>query len=315
MIEDGAQLVNQAISRSNKKNETIADLSLLLVTIVWGSSYAFTKMVLEDTDVFSFLFIRFALTVMIMLLFTWKNLREASKDTWITGTIIGLFLFGIFTSETYGVNYTTAANAGFIISLTVVFTPLVESFAFKKRLRMGILSAVFLSIIGTGLLTLKQGYQFNIGDLLILFAAVLRATQMTFTSKLTQDKEMDSGALTTIQLGVAAVCMGIMAFSVNGTHSITFDNSFLFWLLTGYLAIFSTLFAFYIQLTMIRKTSPTRVGLLMGTEPLFAALFAIFIGNEHLSVIGWIGGLLIIIATYYGRYVDTRPLKADNKAA
>lgn len=301
------KILPQLMERNIKKSELIADLSLLMVAIVWGSSYAVTKIVLEDYDVFSFLFIRFFLTVVVMLLFTWKNLYKASKNTWVTGIIIGLFLVGIFVSETYGVHYTTAANAGFIISLTVVFTPLIDSVVSRNRLKSGILVAVFLSIIGTGMLTLKQGYHFNIGDLFILLAAILRAVQMTFTSKLTQGKkEMDSGALTTIQLGVATICLGIMAVSLNGIHSITVPNSILFWSLTCYLAIFSTLFAFYIQLTMIRKTSPTRVGLLMGTEPLFAAIFAIFIGNEYLSAIGWIGGLIIIIATYYGRYVDAK---------
>lgn len=56
---------------------------------------------------------------------------------------------------------------------------------------------------------------------------------------------------------------------------------------------------------MIRKTSPTRVGLLLGTEPIFAALFAVIIGDEHVSLLlQWIGGTLIVIATYYGRYLE-----------
>ncbi|MDV2887622.1 DMT family transporter, partial [Alkalihalophilus pseudofirmus] len=84
------------------------------------------------------------------------------------------------------------------------------------------------------------------------------------------------------------------------------DKSLLFWSLTFYLAVFGTLLAFYIQLVMIRKTSPTRVGLLMGTEPIFATLFAIMLGDEKLSIQGWIGGFLIVIATYYGRYVELK---------
>lgn len=296
------------LNLENKNREVIAELSLLLVALVWGSSYTVTKIVLEDYDVLSFLFIRFFLTVCILLCFTWRNVRNANKDTWVTGIIVGLFLVGIFISETYGVNYTTATNAGFIISLTVVFTPLIESAMLKKRLTLGILGAVILSIFGTGLLTLKQGYHFNIGDFLILFAAILRAVQLSYTEKLTMGKEMDSGALTTIQLGVAAICMGIIAVTLNGIHLINFHKSILFWSLTAYLVIFSTLLAFYIQLVMIRRTSPTRVALLMGTEPIFAALFAISIGGDHLSVIGCIGGIIVIISTYFGRYLDIKSI-------
>ncbi|PDY44010.1 EamA family transporter [Bacillus pseudomycoides] len=60
------------------------------------------------------------------------------------------------------------------------------------------------------------------------------------------------------------------------------------------------------QLTFLPKIDrkPTRVGLLLGTEPVFAALFAVIIGDEHLSLLQWIGGTLIVIATYYGRYLE-----------
>nr|WP_231595865.1 DMT family transporter [Bacillus sp. LK2] len=57
---------------------------------------------------------------------------------------------------------------------------------------------------------------------------------------------------------------------------------------------------------MIRKTSPTRAGLLMGTEPVIAVLFAVIVGGEYLSWIQWIGGALIVIATYYGRHLENR---------
>ncbi|WP_018664258.1 DMT family transporter [Heyndrickxia acidiproducens] len=256
--------------------------------------------------VFPFLFIRFTLTVIIMILFTWRKLKNATKDTWFSGIIFGLFLAGIFTSETWGINYTSAANSGFLISLTVVFTPVIESLALKKPLKIGIIGAVILSCAGTFFLTIKHGgYSFNIGDILILVAALLRATQMAVTQKLTNGKEMDSGSLTTIQLGVVAIVMGILTVLLNGKNAMALPPSFSFWILTIYLAIFGTLLAFYIQLAMIRKTSPTRVGLLMGTEPVFSAVFAILIGGESLIWQQWLGGALIVIGTYYGRYVET----------
>ncbi|PEY40389.1 EamA family transporter [Bacillus cereus] len=283
----------------------IADITLLFVAIVWGSSYLVTKIVLEEAPVVVFLFLRFALTVFIMIFFTWRKLKVASKDTWLTGSTFGLLLAGIFISETWGINYTSAANAGFLISLTVVLTSVMEPLLLKKKFKLGLVGAVFLSVIGTFLLTIKNGgYVFNIGDIFILLAAFIRALQMTMTQKLTAGKEIDSGAVTTIQLGIVAIIMGGLSFWTHGTSVLSASFSINFWILTVYLAIFGTLVAFYIQLTMIRKTSPTRVGLLLGTEPVFAALFAVIIGDEHLSLLQWIGGTLIVIATYYGRYLE-----------
>ena len=51
---------------------------------------------------------------------------------------------------------------------------------------------------------------------------------------------------------------------------------------------------------MVRKTTPTRVSLLMGTEPVFGALFAIALLNEELSLQAILGGAIIVIATYIG---------------
>ncbi|WP_223068416.1 DMT family transporter [Paenibacillus caui] len=288
------------------EKQWLADLSLLFIAVVWGSSYLATKIVLLDIAVFPFLFIRFLLTAVIMVLLTWKKCAEASIHTWRSGIIFGLFLSAIFTSETWGIQGTSASNAGFLISLFVMFTPIMESLMFRTRLSGGILGAVLLSVIGTFFLTMNNGYQFNIGDVLILIAAVLRAVQMTVTQKMTDGKVMDSRVLVTIQLSVVAVIMGVLSLTTNGIHAFTVPSSITFWLLTGYLAIFCTLLAFYIQLTMIRRTSPTRVGLLMGTEPLFSALFAVFLGGEHLSIQEWLGGLIIVIATYLGRHMETR---------
>ncbi|MGB8955611.1 MAG: EamA family transporter [Tumebacillaceae bacterium] len=283
-----------------------ADLSLLLVAIVWGSSYLTTKSVLEYSSVFAFLFVRFTITVLLMLPFVWKSLRSASREEWRIGTVFGLFLFAIFSLETIGVSYTSASNAGFLIAMTIMLTPIIEGIVFRRFPGWSLLGAVLLSVIGTAFLTLKDGYSFNPGDFLVLGAALVRAIQMTYTQKMTQGKTMNSGVLTIIQLAVVAVFTGVITLMQKGGAAAAFPASFTFWSIALYLSLFGTLFAFYIQMTMIRKTSPSRVGLLLGMEPVFAALFAVMIGGEQLGLIGWFGGLLIVGATFWGRYAETR---------
>lgn len=100
--------------------------------------------------------------------------------------------------------------------------------------------------------------------------------------------------------------MGGLSLGMLGPSALNLTFPINFWILTLYLAIFGALLAFYIQLIMIRKTSPTRAGLLMGTEPVFAVLFTVIVRGEYLSWIQWIGGALIVIATYYGRHLENR---------
>jgi len=88
---------------------------------------------------------------------------------------------------------TSAANAGFIISLFAVMVPLIDSIIYRRRPKIGLTGAVVLSVLGTALLTMRgDQIHVNLGNFLVLGAAVCRAIQMTFTKRLTDGKQMDS---------------------------------------------------------------------------------------------------------------------------
>lgn len=278
----------------------MSDIAILLVAVFWGSSFIVAKNALLLYPLFLFLFMRFSISALLMLPLCWKQLRAATADTWKIGGIFGFFLFFIFSLETMGVAHTSATNAGFIISICVVLVPLLESISKRKFPRLPIIAAALLMVIGTGLLTLKKELTFHVGDLLILLAAFVRAFFMIYSQRSTSGKEVDSSVLTFIQLSVVAICTGIIAFQLYPIEAMVPQQQEIWWALI-YLAVFCTIYAFFVQLTVIRRTSPTRVGLLLGTEPLFAVFFGIVIGGEVLTVQGWLGGGCILIATILGR--------------
>ena len=57
--------------------------------------------------------------------------------------------------------------------------------------------------------------------------------------------------------------------------------------------IFATVFAFLVQTSMQRFTSPTRTALIFCLEPVFAALYAWFAAGERFGIPGFIGAALI----------------------
>ena len=71
-----------------------------------------------------------------------------------------------------------------------------------------------------------------------------------------------------------------------------------FWAGTLYLVLFATLFAFFVQNWALGRSSPSRVSLLMGSEPLFGALFAVLWLGEALTPAVWLGGLLVVAAMF-----------------
>ncbi len=277
----------------------LAEAMLLLVSVVWGASYGLAKTAVIFYPVLGFLAVRFLLTA-ILLLPSWRGLSKAQLAQGMKmGIPLGLILLAIFISETYGVSLTLASNAARLISMCVVFTPFVEWMVLRARPSLVSFVAAGVSLLGAWLLTSGVSLAFNLGDGLILLAALLRAFMVTYTNKLTQGKQVPALFLTSVQTGVVGLgCLFLgLIILPGGLPPLPHDS--IFWYATAFLVVFCTLFAFFAQNYALSRASPTRVSLLMGSEPVFGALFAVYWLNESLSVIGWIGGVVIVAASLW----------------
>lgn len=288
--------------KSNIGIKWYAEIMLLFVAVVWGASYGLAKTAVLFYPVLGFLAIRFCSTSLILAPSLFRLSKNQIINTLKIGLPLGSILLLIFISETYGVSLTLASNSAFLISLCVVFTPFVEWFVLKTKPKNTMFTATLISVLGTWLLTSGVSIDFNIGDGLIILAAILRAIMVTYTNKLTKNKKISSLALTCIQTGV--VGFGCLLLSLlllpDGLPELPKNHSF--WYATIFLVCFCTLFAFFAQNYALKHTNPTRVSLLMGSEPIFGALFAVYFLNEQLSIIGWIGGFMIVGASMWAAF-------------
>jgi len=283
-----------------------ADISVLIVAVFWGGSYTAAKIALQYDDVLVFMLLRFALTAALMAPITLRGLRADLGNNLKIGIPLGTILFSIFIAETYGIKYTTASNAAVLISLCVVFTPLLDSLITRTRLDWRIVAAAMACVMGTGVLINGSEVDFNLGDQLILVAAGLRALMVTATKKLTTGHVLSSGGLTTVQLGTVAVLTLFTLMAMPGPLEFHISTDTPYVLAVLYLVVMCTMFAFYVQTKMVRATSPTRVSMLMGTEPIFGAVFAVMLLGETLTPSALIGGGVIVIATYVGIRIESQ---------
>ncbi|MCH2342741.1 DMT family transporter [Pseudomonas sp. NPDC047963] len=275
-----------------QRNIWLADAMLLAVAIIWGSSYAVAKQALWFYPVLGFLAIRFGLTFILLL----PQLRGEGRRAIRPGLPLGLVMLCIFLCETWGVMLTTASNAAFLISLCVVFTPFVEWAMLRQRPSNLLFAACALSLVGVWLLTGGLAISLNLGDGLMLAAALLRAVLVCLTRRLTADLQVPALALTAVQSGVVASGCLVLGLALPGGMP-ALPQSPAFWAATLYLVGFATLFALYAQNLALGRTSATRVSLLMGSEPLFGAIIAGLWLGERLTLTEWSGGLLIMLAT------------------
>jgi len=276
----------------------LPDLVLLLVAMVWGSSYGLAKQALLFYPVLGLLALRFGLTF-ILLLPAQRVLADAAirRATVLAALPLGVGLLSIFLCETYGVAHTSAANAAFLISLCLVLTPFAEWLLLGQKPASDALLAAAVSLFGAWLLSGAAQLQLNGGDLLMLLAAVLRALLTCLTRKLTQHQPVATLALTGLQ-GLV-ICLGCLLLATMQGGLPALPSQPAFWGNVLYLVLFCTLFAFFAMNYALRHSSATRVALLTGSEPVFGAAFAVLWLGESLPPGSWLGGGLMVAASLW----------------
>ena len=279
------------------------DFLLLLTAFAWGTTYLVAKETVHFISIPTFLFLRFGIAGFITLFLVKQEWRYATSGTLKKGAVLGLLLAASIGVETLGVTKTTSSNAGVLISLTILFVPLLESFTDSKIHLKRFFPAACLSVLGAVLLTFHGRFSFNLGDALILISAATRALHLIIARKFTHTEMNSTGLLTALQFGVSAILFFIIA---EMNSKLPNDLASIQWKTVGliaYVVLFCTVFAFVVQMKVVKTRLASHVGLLLGTEPVFAALIGVLIAHEQIFIQGWAGIAMIIVATYLGQRV------------
>ncbi len=281
------------------------DLVLLAVAIVWGASYLSAKAITPFATVPAMLSVRFAIATLAMVVIWLIRRKRFSRTDLILGTVFGLTQSAIMSVETYGLKITSATNAGLLISLTIIFTPIMESAWNRRWLPRSFFLAAVGAIVGVALLVTGNGIQEpNIGDMLLFIAAIVRAVHVTAQGVLTRNSEASSFNMILMQCLTATVVFFV--FDVQGAFDAIQNFGPAQWAGTLFLALFCSVFAFVAQLWAIRRTSASRSSLLLATEPIWAVVIAVLFGGETLAILGIFGAIIIIASTYIGQGIESR---------
>jgi len=279
----------------------LASWLLLLVAMSWGLAFVTMKDALGRQSVNSFLFYRFALATVALLIVRPQILKKIDKDIIKHGGITGLFLAAGFIFQTYGLDMTGAAVTGFITGLYVVATPLFEQFFGGQKLGKIVWISIAIATTGLALLSLK-GFSVGIGELLVLISALCYTGQIIGLSKWSSGR--DVWAMTFMQIFVVTIITGIAAI-LEGFQTPP-DNGV--WGVIVFTAIVCTVTAFVVQTWSQAIIESTKAAVIMTMEVVFSALFAVTLGGEVLSTRTLIGGLLVVISMYTIVFHESKPV-------
>lgn len=269
----------------------LAPLALLLVSAAWGLAFVVMKPAIERQSVNNFLFTRFLMAVLVMVLIRPQVLKLLTKDLVLRGLAAGVFLGGGYIFQTIGLANTGAAITGFVTGLYVVLTPLFAGIIFYERVSKNTWIYVFMATVGLALLSLK-GWSIGFGELMVFFSAVAFAAHITALSKWSAGR--DAYAMTITQLAMCAAMTGV-ASAFEG-YSAPPDSGV--WAVVIFTAVFATAIAFIVQTWSQAHMSATKVAVILTMEVVFAAFFAIIFAGERLTLQAALGGILVVTAMY-----------------
>jgi len=256
---------------------------LLLVTLIWGTTFVVIKESLTSVPPALFLALRFTAAALAL---AW--IRPV-KGILGWGLLLGVVMFVSYGSQTLGLVYTTASKGAFITALSVVLVPMLTGLLNRQWLPARVWIAAGLALLGLGLMTLTDVSGVNIGDLIIVGTAFAYACHILLIDR--GLKRFPPLQLAAAQVWPVAVFAWIWA--IPEAHLVTQLPASVWWSIL-YLAVIATALVLILQNTAQQVVPPHTAALLFVLEPVFAALFGWLLLGEQLGLSGWIGGALVI---------------------
>jgi drug/metabolite transporter (DMT)-like permease len=270
---------------------TLAQLALLGIAAVWGATFVMVQDAIHEMPVLTFLGYRFLAAALIVGVAFRRQLLTLGAAGWRAGLGMGAFLTAGYVLQTAALLDTSAANAGFITGLFIVFTPLLSALVLRTRVPRATWAATLVSAMGLALLAGVGGGWRPLGDGLAFGCALAFAAHILVTDAAVKRHRI--GALLAVQLAVCGVvCMaGAAAMGDLAAPS----RPSLWWAL-GVTAVVASALGFWVQSYAQRHAPPARIALILACEPAFAGLFGVTLQGDRLTGLALLGAALILTA-------------------
>ncbi|MDD7464730.1 MAG: DMT family transporter [Actinomycetaceae bacterium] len=275
---------------NNNQHRLLPVLALLAATGMWGSTFAMQKDLLVRINIFDFLGLRFAMAGIVAAIIFWPHLRRAGRDAWKYGAILGVLYTAGQELQTLGLQFTSASVTGFLTGMYVVLTPVVAYLFFRVRQNPRLWFAVVLATVGLATMSLN-GFSLGWGETLVLCSAAVYAIHVVLIERFV--KRTDPIVLTAVQMIVLGA-LSMLAALPGGVQIPHGDLAVRDWAVIAYMAIFSGIGSLLLQTWAQARMSATRAAIVMTSEPVWAAFFAVVLIHEVLTPRVVLGGTLIV---------------------
>lgn len=286
-----------------KNREKILGVFFALCTItIWGSTFIFTKQLLDFFTPAQIMLVRFAIAYVVLFLMRPKFTRLTRNEILLilVVTLTGNTLY--FLAENYALSFTLASNVSIIVATAPILTALLAHFTGTEAFRRTTLIGFFIAISGVILVVFNGSFVLKLdprGDLLALGAALSWAVYSVLTIRCTSGYDpflstrymMLGGFLTTLPI----VLVQNAPFPTTALFSWPVGAYFLF------LGFVGSGLCFLMWNTAFRYLGAVSTNSFIYAQPFITIVVAFFVLHEPLSLLAVLGAILITLGVIVSR--------------
>jgi len=248
---------------------------MVLVTFVAAGGWLFTKHALDYFTPYTFIGVRFMLAGVVLALFC---VRDMARMPWrqhllsigsgcLQGSAMLVWIHAMSTAELIG-------EGAFIVSLSVVFMPLMGRIIFGDHISARLLGALPVAIGGLALLSLDHGLALRPSQWGFLISSIGFSLHLLVSAHFA--RSIPSMPLATWQLLIGG-CFGVTAALLVEPFNLAVHETGWVWLLLS--ALLASSLRFAMQTRAIRYLTATQIGMILLLEP----VWVVFLGAWQLG--------------------------------
>ena len=274
-------------------SKTGAKILLTMVFIARGTSFLFSKILMNDMSPMSILAVRFILAFVVLTIIFHKKIRECSRDSLKGGILLGILYTICMIFEMYGLRLIDSGVSALIENMAIVLVPVYAAVLTKTFPKRKTMVCAVLAVAGVGFLSLTQNSSANggLGIALMICAALTYAACIMSTEKVTQ--KGDPVTIGMIQLGVMGV-LCLLISVVSGKFGLPQNTNQ--WAMLLLLVLVCSCFGFTFQPVGQKYLPAETAAVFTVINPLTASVMGVVIAGEGMSILKLIGYVLILIA-------------------
>lgn len=282
--------------------------ALVMLSALWGSTFFWTKILLEDFHPISIVFFRCLFGILFLLPFLIK--QRAFSRIKLSPSLVCISLLGAtvpWTFMTVSVQYLETTLTGIINALTPIFGMLLSILVLKQRAKALDSLSIFLGFFGVAFIFILQNKSVQASEFLGIVILLSATFSYSFTSILSSkyQKQTSPYILAFTTLFTATIICGIlMMFIQPDSYVYLFDSSnFTVYLILGML---SSGLGFVVFYYLVAYGGPVYALFITYLMPIVTLLLGYFFLDESVTASMIIGLVFIFISIGLMNYQKRR---------